>query len=50
LPIGLPGRAARACRQGAILAPDRAVGRKTWEEFLAEHVTGAARADLRLTV
>ncbi len=50
LPVGLPGRAARASRQGAILAPDRAVGRKTWEEFLAEHVTGAAPADLRLTV
>src|SRR5438105_1901236 len=40
-PIGLPGRAARACRQGAILAPNRAVGRKTWEEFLAERVIGA---------
>jgi uncharacterized protein YbjT (DUF2867 family) len=40
-PIGLPGRAARACREGAILAPDRAVGRKTWEEFLAERVGSA---------
>jgi len=37
-PIGLPGRAARACRDGAILAPDRAVGRRTWEEFLAERM------------
>jgi uncharacterized protein YbjT (DUF2867 family) len=48
-PIGLPGRAARAVRQGAILAPDRAVGRKTWEQFLAEHAAGPAQAELRLT-
>ncbi len=32
----LPGRAAAAVRRGAILAPDRAVGTRTWEEFLAE--------------
>ena len=31
----LPGKAARAFRAGANLAPDRAVGRRTWEEFLA---------------
>jgi uncharacterized protein YbjT (DUF2867 family) len=31
----LPGRAAAAMRAGANLAPDRAVGRRTWEEFLA---------------
>ena len=41
-PIGLPGRAARAGRQGAILAPDRGVGRRTWEEFLSERLAGAA--------
>ena len=29
-----PGRAAAAFRAGANLAPDRAVGRRTWEEFL----------------
>jgi uncharacterized protein YbjT (DUF2867 family) len=34
LPIRLPGKAARAYRAGANLAPDRAVGRRTWEEFL----------------
>ena len=30
----LPGKAAAAFRAGANLAPDRAVGRRTWEEFL----------------
>jgi uncharacterized protein YbjT (DUF2867 family) len=39
LPVWLPGRAARAVRAGANLAPDRAVGRRTWEEFLAERVS-----------
>jgi uncharacterized protein YbjT (DUF2867 family) len=38
LPVRLPGRAARAVRAGANLAPDRAVGRRTWEEFLADRV------------
>jgi uncharacterized protein YbjT (DUF2867 family) len=41
VPIRLPGKAARAVRAGANLAPDRAVGRRTWEEFLAERVSGA---------
>ena len=36
--IRLPGKAARAYRGGANLAPDRAVGRRTWEEFLTERV------------
>ena len=39
LPVWLPGRAARAFRAGANLAPDRAVGRRTWEEFLADQLT-----------
>jgi uncharacterized protein YbjT (DUF2867 family) len=39
VPVRLPGRAARAVRAGAILAPDRAVGRRTWEEFLADRVS-----------
>jgi uncharacterized protein YbjT (DUF2867 family) len=39
LPVPLPGRAARAFRAGANLAPDRAVGRRTWEEFLADRVS-----------
>ena len=38
VPAGLPGKAARAVRAGANLAPDRAVGRRTWEDFLADRV------------
>jgi uncharacterized protein YbjT (DUF2867 family) len=38
VPVRLPGRAARAFREGVNLAPDRAVGHRTWEEFLAERV------------
>jgi uncharacterized protein YbjT (DUF2867 family) len=38
LPLRLPGKAARAVRAGANLAPDRAVGRRTWEEFLADRL------------
>jgi hypothetical protein len=38
VPVRLPGKAARAFRAGANLAPDRAVGRRTWQEFLAERV------------
>jgi uncharacterized protein YbjT (DUF2867 family) len=34
----MPGQAYRAMRAGANLDPDRAVGRRTWEEFLAEQV------------
>ena len=36
VPVRLPGAAARAFRAGANLAPGRAVGRRTWEQFLAE--------------
>jgi len=39
IPIWLPGNAARAVRAGANLNPERAVGRRTWEEFLADRVT-----------
>ena len=42
VPVKAPGKAARAYRAGANLAPDRAVGRRTWEDFLAERV-GAAQ-------
>jgi uncharacterized protein YbjT (DUF2867 family) len=38
VPLRLPGKAAHAMRDGANLAPERAVGRRTWEDFLAEHV------------
>jgi uncharacterized protein YbjT (DUF2867 family) len=42
LPLPVPGRAARALRAGANLAPDRAVGRRTWEEFLTDRVSSLA--------
>jgi uncharacterized protein YbjT (DUF2867 family) len=38
VPVWLPGKAARAVRAGANLAPDRAVGHRTWEDFLAGRV------------
>jgi uncharacterized protein YbjT (DUF2867 family) len=38
MPVKLPGKAARAFRDGANLAPDRAVGQRTWDEFLAERL------------
>ncbi|TDD97114.1 SDR family oxidoreductase [Jiangella asiatica] len=41
VPARAPGRAARAMRDGANLTPDRPVGRRTWEDFLAQHVAGA---------
>lgn len=44
LPVPLPGKAARAFRAGAILAPDRAVGQRTWEDFLAAHVSSASHS------
>jgi uncharacterized protein YbjT (DUF2867 family) len=36
VPVWLPGKAARAFRDGANLAPEQAVGHRTWEEFLAD--------------
>ena len=38
LPVWLPGAVFAGYRHGGHLAPDRAVGRRTWEQFLAEHV------------
>jgi uncharacterized protein YbjT (DUF2867 family) len=38
VPVRIPGEASRAVRAGVILAPERAVGQRTWEEFLAERV------------
>jgi uncharacterized protein YbjT (DUF2867 family) len=38
VPLRLPGKAARAVREGANLSLERSVGRTTWEEFLAERV------------
>jgi len=39
VPLWLPGKAARVFRSGANLAPEQAVGRRTWEEFLAERLS-----------
>lgn len=39
LPLWLPGKAARALRAGANLAPEHAVGTRTWEEFLADRLS-----------
>lgn len=43
VPVPLPGKAAKAIRGGANLSEDRAVGRRTWEEFLTERVPGDVR-------
>ena len=42
VPVPVPGKAAHAVRDGANLAPERAVGRRTWEDFLAERVLNRA--------
>jgi uncharacterized protein YbjT (DUF2867 family) len=39
MPVPLPGKAARAFRAGANLAPEQAVGHRTWEEFLTERLS-----------
>jgi uncharacterized protein YbjT (DUF2867 family) len=39
VPVRLPGKAARAFRAGANLSPERAVGQRTWEDFLAEQLS-----------
>jgi uncharacterized protein YbjT (DUF2867 family) len=38
LPLKVPGQAARAVRDGGNLAPEQAVGHRTWEDFLAERL------------
>jgi uncharacterized protein YbjT (DUF2867 family) len=43
MPMRLPGKAARAFRDGANLTPQRAVGRRTWEHFLAERLRSEHR-------
>ena len=37
----IPGKAAAAIRDGANLAPDRAAGRRTWEEFVAARLASS---------
>jgi uncharacterized protein YbjT (DUF2867 family) len=49
LPVRVPGQAARALRAGANLAPDRAVGRRTWEDFLAARVRLASEGGAAAT-
>lgn len=44
IPIRLPGKAAAALRGGANLAPEHAVGQRTWEEFLADELNPSAAA------
>jgi uncharacterized protein YbjT (DUF2867 family) len=44
--VHVPGGAARAMREGAAIAPDRAVGRRTWEDFLAERLGASQAAQL----
>ena len=38
IPVWLPGKAVRAVLDGANLAHGRAVGQRTWEDFLADRV------------
>jgi len=38
VPVRIPGKAARAVRAGANLAPGAPLGGRTWEDFLAERV------------
>jgi uncharacterized protein YbjT (DUF2867 family) len=47
--VGVPvmGKAAAAVRAGANLAPDRAVGHRTWEDFLADQVGSVPKVDMR---
>jgi uncharacterized protein YbjT (DUF2867 family) len=49
VPLPLPGEAARAFRAGANLAPDRAVGRRSWEDFLAARLSSPGDSRLAAT-
>jgi uncharacterized protein YbjT (DUF2867 family) len=42
VPLHVPGNAARAIRAGANLAPGRAVGHRSWEDFLAGRLLASA--------
>jgi uncharacterized protein YbjT (DUF2867 family) len=48
VPVWMPGKAARAFRAGANLTLERAVGHRTWEDFLAERMRspGDSRSSL----
>ena len=47
IPAWAPGKAARAIRNGANLTPERAVGRQTWEEFLADKMRSSGESRSR---
>ena len=47
VPVWTPGKAARVFRSGANLAPNRAVGRDTWEDVLEERVISLTESALR---
>jgi uncharacterized protein YbjT (DUF2867 family) len=47
VPVRMPGPAFRAIRAGANLAPDRAVGHRTWEEFLDGRHSGSRHSGSR---
>jgi uncharacterized protein YbjT (DUF2867 family) len=49
VPAWLPGKAARVFRAGANLAPEQAVGRRTWEEFLVERLSVRATGQRELS-
>jgi len=42
LPIRVPGKTGRLYREGANLSFDGQTGRRSWEDYLAEHAGGAA--------
>ena len=44
LPISMPGKGSRIFQAGANLAPEHAVGRRTWEAFLAERVSSSGHS------
>ena len=44
----MPGGSAAAIRAGANLSRERAVGRRTWEDFLAAEVAATLAAKVKL--
>jgi uncharacterized protein YbjT (DUF2867 family) len=48
LHMRMPGGAAAAIRAGANLAPERAVGRRTWEDFLTTEVAATPTRQVKL--
>ena len=47
IPVWAPGKAARTIRAGANLTPERAVGKQTWEEFLADKMRSSGESRSR---